>query len=331
MSETHRALVVTRHGGREVLAVEDRPLPVPGPGEAVVEVAAAGVNFIDVYQREGIYPIDAPFVLGKEGAGTVRALGDGVTGLAPGDRVAWAMTQGTTAQWAAVAADQLVPVPDEVDLETAAAAMLQGMTAHFLVTDCVRVQEGTTALVHAAAGGVGQLLVQMIAARGGHVVATAGSDEKCAIARSRGAAETIDYAAVDDLPTAIRAAAERLGATAGLDVAYDGVGAATFDASLGALRPRGTLVLFGGASGQVPPFDIQRLNAGGSLFLTRPTLGHYIATREELMMRGGEVLAAVAAGELDIAIDARHPMAEAQAAYAALEGRASTGKLLLIP
>lgn len=331
LTSTQPALVVTRPGGREVLQVQDRPVPEPGPGEVLVEVAAAGVNFIDVYQREGVYPMETPFVLGKEGAGTVRVLGDGVEGVSPGDRVAWAMTQGTTAGWATLPSASLVPVPDEVELETAAAAMLQGMTAHFLVTDCAPISEGSVALVHAAAGGVGQLLVQMVVARGGHVVATAGSEEKCAIARSRGAAETIDYTAEDDLEGAIAEAAARLGAPDGVDVAYDGVGAATFDASLAALRPRGVLVLFGGASGQVPPFDIQRLNAGGSLYLTRPTLAHYIARREELLRRGQEVLAAVASGELDVAVDGRYPMTEAAEAYAALEGRTSTGKLLLVP
>lgn len=272
MSESTPALVVTRHGGGEVLQVQQRPAPNPGPQEVLVEVAAAGVNFIDVYQREGIYPTEPPFVLGMEGAGTVRSVGAEVTELTVGDRVAWAMQLGSAAGLAVLPASALVPVPDEVELETAAAAMLQGMTAHFLTTDCYRVQEGTIALVHAAAGGVGQLLVQLVAARGGRVVATAGSAEKCAIARSRGAAETIDYTAVDDLGAAVREAATRLGGTKGVDVTYDGVGAATFDASLSSLRPRGTLILYGGASGQVPPVDPQRLNSGGSLYLDRKSV-----------------------------------------------------------
>lgn len=330
MSESMRALVVTRHGGGEVLAVEERPVPRPGPGEVVIEVAASGVNFIDVYQREGVYPTDPPFVIGMEGAGTVREVGDGVD-LAAGTRVSWAMEMGSAAELALVPADRLVPVPDEVDLETAAAAMLQGMTAHFLATDCYPTSGSTTALVHAAAGGVGQLLVQMITARGGTVIATAGSAEKCAIARSRGAAETIDYSEVEDLAEAVQEAAGRVGATKGVDVAYDGVGKATFDASLASLRPRGTLVLFGGASGQVPPFDLQRLNSGGSLYVTRPTLAHYIAEREELLRRGSEVLGAVVSGELDVAVDGRWPLEQAAEAYAALEGRRTTGKVLLVP
>lgn len=331
MAESMRALVVTEHGGGEVLAVEEQPLPQPGPGEAVVEVAASGVNFIDVYQREGVYPTDPPFVLGMEGAGTVRQVGPEATGLDIGSRVAWAMVMGSSATHAVLPADRLVPVPDDVELETAAAAMLQGMTAHFLTHDCYVTHEGTTALVHAAAGGVGQLLVQMITARGGSVIATAGSAEKCAIARSRGASETIDYSEVDDLAGAVREAAARLGADQGVDVAYDGVGRATFDASLGSLRPRGTLVLFGGASGQVPPFDLQRLNSAGSLYVTRPTLAHYVAERDELLRRGTDVLGAVASGELDIALDHRYPLDQAAEAYAALEGRQTAGKLLLVP
>lgn len=327
---TTSALIVPRHGGPEVLVVEDRDVPGPGPGQALVEVAAGGVNFIDVYRREGAYPTEPPFTNGVESAGTIRAVGEGGD-LAVGDRVAWAMGSQTHAGLVLVDAATLVPVPDDVDLETAAAAMLQGMTAHYLVTASHRVKEGTVALVHAAAGGVGQLLTQMITARGGQVIATAGSSEKLAIARSRGAAETIDYSRTDDLVAAIAEAASRLGAGGGVDVAYDGVGQATFEASLASLRPRGTLVLFGASSGPVPPFDLQRLNAGGSLFVTRPSLAHHVLTREELLMRGGEVLADIAAGRLDIAIGGRYPFAEAPEAYRALEGRATAGKLLLIP
>lgn len=327
---TTSAVVVTRHGGPEVLSVEDREVHQPGPGQVLVEVAAGGVNFIDVYRREGVYPTDPPFVNGVESAGTVRAVGEG-SDVAIGDRVAWAMGSQTHAGLVLVDAASLVPVPDEVDLETAAAAMLQGMTAHYLVTASHEVREGTVALVHAAAGGVGQLLTQMITERGGHVIATAGSPEKLAIARSRGAVETIDYAATGDFSGEVAEAAARLGADAGVDVAYDGVGQATFDVSLESLRPRGTLVLFGASSGAVPPVDLQRLNSGGSLFVTRPSLAHHVLTREELLMRGQSVLGDIAAGRLDIAVGGRYPFAEAAQAYRALEGRNTTGKLLLVP
>ncbi len=321
------ALVVSRHGGSEVLTVEDRPAAAPGPGEALVEVAAAGVNFIDVYQREGVYPGEPPFVLGSEGAGTVVAVGDAVDHLTAGDRVAWAMVTGSAARYAVLPAAQLVPVPDAVGLEVAAAGMLQGMTAQYLVTSTYPVRAGTVAVVHAAAGGVGQLLVQMLHARGAMVVATAGGTAKCATARRRGADHVIDYRATDDLAGALREAVGEPGA----HVVYDGVGRDTFDASLGALRPRGTMVLFGASSGQVPPFDIQRLNRGGSLYLTRPSLGPYLATREELLGRAADLLGAVADGSLDVAVGGRYPLREAARAYNDLEGRRTQGKLLLLP
>jgi NADPH2:quinone reductase len=321
------ALVVTAHGGIDVLAVEDRPTPEPAPGEVLVEVAAAGVNFIDVYQREGVYSNATPFVAGNEGAGTVVSTGDGVDGFRPGDRVAWPQSLGSAARFAALPASVLVHVPDGVDLETAAAVMLQGLTAHYLTTSTYAVQPGDVALVHAAAGGVGQLLVQMVRARGGSVVATAGGPQKCETARAVGAEHVIDYRAVDDLAGEVR----RLTDGHGVAVAYDGVGKDTFDASLASLRLRGMLVLFGAASGQVPPFDIQRLNAGGSLFLTRPTLAHHLSTPEELQWRAGEVLGAVADGRLHVAIGGRYPLTEAATAFADLEGRRTQGKLLLIP
>ena len=321
------ALVVTTHGGIDVLTVEDRPTPGTRPGEVLVEVAAAGVNFIDVYQREGIYPTSPPFVAGNEGAGTVVSAGEGVEGVQPGDRVAWPQTLGSAARFAVLPASAVVPVPEGIDLETAAAVMLQGLTAHYLTTSTYAVQPGDVALVHAAAGGVGQLLVQMVRARGGSVVATAGGPDKCDTARGLGADHVIDYRAVDDLAGEVR----RLTDGRGVDVAYDGVGKDTFDASLASLRPRGTLALFGAASGQVPPFDILRLNSGGSLFLTRPTLGHHLATREELLWRAGEVLGAVADGSLHVAIGGRYPLTEAATAFADLEGRRTQGKLLLIP
>ncbi len=327
---TTPALVVTHHGGTDVLAVQEREVAPPGPGEALVEVAASGVNFIDVYQRSGVYPTEPPFVLGVEAAGIVREVGD-ADDVAVGDRVAWALHPGTHAGLVTVPVSALVPVPDEVDLETACAATLQGMTAHFLVTDTFPVREGTVALVHAAAGGVGQLLTQMITQRGGHVIATAGSPAKLEIARSRGAAETIDYTQVEDLTTAVRDAADRLGASAGVDVAYDGVGKATFDHSLGSLRPRGMVVLFGGASGQVPPVDLQRLNRAGSVFATRPHLAHYVEEREELLRRGREVFGDIAAGRLDITVDTSYPLDQAGEAYRRLESRDTAGKLLLVP
>ncbi|XVX22153.1 quinone oxidoreductase family protein [Actinomycetota bacterium] len=322
-----KALVVPRNGGSDVLEVQDREVPAPGAGEIQVKVAAVGVNFIDVYQREGVYPTSPPFVLGSEGAGTVTAVGEGVSDVQVGDTVAWGMQLGTGASLANLPAKVCVPVPEGVDPEIAAAAMLQGMTADYLVHDIGRVGEGTTALVHAAAGGVGQLLVQMVKDAGGTVIATAGSAEKCETAKGRGADHVIDYTQVDDLAAAVR---EANGGN-GVDVVFDGVGKDTFDASLAALRPRGMMALFGGASGQVPPFDIQRLNSGGSLFLTRPSLGHYVATREELLMRAERVLGAVAGGRLDIAVGGRYPLTNAAAAYDDLEGRRTQGKLLLVP
>lgn len=317
---------MTANGGPEVLAVHDVEVPDPGPGQVQVRVAAAGVNFIDVYQRQGVYPIPTPFTLGLEGAGEVVAVGDGAEAQV-GDRVAWAMQPGAMAGLANLAADKVVPVPDGLDLDIAAAAMLQGMTAHYLVNSTYAVQPGDVCLVHAAAGGVGQLLVQLITAKGATVIATAGSADKLGIARELGATHLIDYSATDDLAAAIRAAS----GGAGVHVAYDGVGKATFDASLASLRTRGMLVLYGGASGQVPPFDIQRLNAAGSCFLTRPTLAHYMADRDELLWRAGDILAALADGALRLEVGGQWPLADAAAAYEALEGRASTGKLLLIP
>jgi len=320
------ALTVPRHGASDVLTTTAVEVPPPGPGQAQVEVAAAGVNFIDVYQRQGVYPMPVPFTLGLEGAGVVVAVGEGAE-VAVGDRVAWAMQPGSAAGLANIAAAQLVPVPDGLDLSVAAAAMLQGMTAHYLVNSTYAVQPGDIALVHAAAGGVGQLLVQLITTKGGHVIATAGSPEKLEIARRLGAETLINYRTEPDLAGAVR----RATGGAGVHVAYDGVGKDTFDASLASLRPRGMLALFGGASGQVPPFDIQRLNAAGSAFLTRPSLAAYLQSRDELLWRAGEILAALADGSVELEIGGRWPLTEAAAAYDALEARRTTGKLLLIP
>ncbi|GAB3067299.1 quinone oxidoreductase family protein [Pedococcus soli] len=327
MASTTPALVVPRHGDSSVLEVREWDVPPPGGGEVQVEVAAVGVNFIDVYQRQGVYPMDTPYVACSEGAGTVTALGEGVTGVAVGDRVAWGSGLGSAAKVANRAVDSLVPVPDGVDLDVAAAAMLQGMTAHYLVNSTYAVGPGTVALVHAAAGGVGQLLVQMVKAKGGRVVATAGSADKLEIAKALGADATINYSDVDDLAAEVRKA----NGDNGVDVAYDGVGKSTFDASLASLRPRGMMVLFGGASGQVPPFDLQRLNTGGSLFVTRPTLGSYLQTREELLERGTSVLGDIAAGRLAIDVGGRYALSDAATAYDDLEARRTRGKLLLVP
>ncbi len=322
------SLVVPRTGDSSVLTVQEREVAAPGPGEVRVEVAATGVNFIEVYQRQGVYPLPLPFVLGGEGAGTVEAVGEGVD-LQVGDRVAWAAARGSAAGVVRMPASAAVRVPDGLPLETAAAAMLQGITAHYLVTSTYAVQSGDTVLAHAVAGGVGQLLVQMVKARGARLIGTAGSLAKVEKALALGADHVIDYSGLDSdaLADAVREANDG----EGVHVVYDGVGATTFDASLKALRRRGMLVLFGAASGQVPPFDIQRLNAGGSLFLTRPTMVDYIATRDELTWRAGEVLGALASGELTIEVGGRYPLAEAARAYDDLEGRRTTGKLLLLP
>lgn len=327
MTDTARALVVPRTGDSSVLEVREVDVAPPATGQVQVEVAAVGVNFIDVYQRQGVYPLETPFVSCSEGAGTVTAVGDDVTEVAVGDRVAWGQGLGAAATLVNRDVSDLVPVPEGVPLDVAAAAMLQGMTAHYLVNSTYAVGPGTVALVHAAAGGVGQLLVQLVTAKGGVVVATAGSQEKLAIARDLGARHTINYGEVDDLAAEVR----RANGDKGVDVVYDGVGKSTFDASLASLRPRGMMVLFGGASGQVPPLDIQRLNRAGSLFLTRPSLGHYVATREELLERGSSVLGDIAAGSLKIDVGGRYPLDRAAAAYDDLEGRRTTGKLLLIP
>ncbi|KNX36682.1 quinone oxidoreductase family protein [Luteipulveratus halotolerans] len=309
------ALVVT---APDQMQLQEREVPPPGPDEVQVEVAAVGLNFIDVYQRQGVYDVPRPFVMCSEGAGTV---------VGTGERVAWGQHLGSAAGVVNVPRAAVVPVPDGVELDVAAASMLQGMTAHYLVSSTYAVLPGDVALVHAAAGGVGQLLVQMITARGGEVIATAGTADKRAIATRLGARAVIDYTTSDDLAADVREANNGNG----VHVVYDGVGKDTFDASLASLRPRGTMVLFGGSSGQVPPFDPQRLNKGGSLFLTRPTLAHYIATRDELLERAGDVLSAIASGELAVEIGGRYPLAEAARAYEDLEGRRSTGKLLLVP
>lgn len=319
-----QAVLVRSAGGPEVLEVVDVPAPSPSPGHVVVDVAAAGVNFIDTYQRGGIYPVPMPLVLGSEGSGRVRAVGDGVDGIAVGDRVAWQGVPFSYAEQVSVPAAVAVPVPDPVSDEVAAALLLQGLTAHYLCTSTYAVQPGDVVLLHAGAGGVGLLLTQLVKARGGEVIATVGSPDKAELSRGAGADHVIGY---DDVEETVRSVT---GGT-GVPVVYDGVGRATFDRSLASLRRRGTMVLYGAASGPVPPVDPQRLNSGGSLFLTRPTLGHYVATREELTWRAGELFDAVVAGDLSVRVGATYPLAEARAAHEALEGRRTTGKVLLLP
>jgi NADPH2:quinone reductase len=326
MSDEIRAVVVSEHGGTDVLQVRTRPRPEPGPRQLLVEVAASGINFIDVYQREGVYDIATPFVLGGECAGRVAAVGAEVADVSVGDTVATAKGIGTHATLALVDAADAVPVPSGVELDVAAAAMLQGLTAHYLVNSTYPVRSGETVLIHAAAGGVGQLLVQFAKAKDARVIATVGSPAKVEIARAAGADDVIRYDEVDDVAAAVRELAP-----GGVHAAYDGVGKATFEASLASLRPRGMLVLFGAASGQVPPFDLQRLNPAGSLFVTRPTLGHYTADRDELLWRTSDVLGSVADGSLRVSIGGRYGLDEAGQAYADLEGRRSIGKLLIVP
>jgi NADPH2:quinone reductase len=321
-----RVIVGERWGGPEVLSVAERETPRPGPGEVVVDVAAAGVNYMDIYQREGVgnYRAEPPFVPGGEGAGTVAAVGQGVTSLAVGDRVAWAGPGSSYAEQVALPAQRAVPVPDGLSLQVAAAAMLQGMTAHYLSASTYPVREGDVAVVHAAAGGVGLLLTQMVKRRGGVVVGTTSTGEKAELALAAGADHVVRY-------DRFRAIVDEVTDGAGAHVVYDGVGQATFDDSLAALRPRGMMVLYGAASGPVPPFDPQRLNTGGSLFLTRPTMVHYVADIEELRWRSDEIFDWITKGELDIRIGGTYPLAEAARAHEDLAGRKTTGKLLLLP
>ncbi|MFX0537113.1 quinone oxidoreductase family protein [Ornithinimicrobium sp. Y1847] len=322
-----RAVIVEEPGGPEALTLVERETPDPGPGEVRVDLAAGGINFIDVYQREGRYPMETPFVGGNEGAGVVSAVGEGVEDIAVGDRVAWGMTPQTGyAEQAVVPAARLVPVPDGIELEVAAAAMLQGMTAHYLVNSTFEAQEGQTAVVTAAAGGVGLLLCQLLRDKGVRVIGTVGSEEKGELATAHGASDIVLYREVD-----LAQEVDRLTDGEGVHVVYDGVGKDTFDAGIQMLRPRGMLVLFGAASGAVPPVDPMVLNGNGSLFLTRPTLGDYLATREELLWRAGDILGAIADGSLEISIGGRYPLADAQRAHEDLEGGRTTGKLLLIP
>ncbi|MBB5936963.1 quinone oxidoreductase family protein [Streptomyces zagrosensis] len=326
------AVIVTRHGSPEVLqAVTSHPEPQsPGPGQALVDIAASGVNFIELSQRSGAFSMPTPFVPGVEAAGTVAAVGPDVTGVAVGDRVAWAMdgsvstAQGTYAQRALVTADRLVPIPEGLDSETAAAVVMQGMTAHYLVHDAYRVQPGDTVVVHAGAGGLGRMVTQYAVARGARVIATVSTPQKEAVARAAGADAVLGY---QGFAARVRELTDGLGAAA----VYDGVGAATFDDSLASLRVRGTLALVGGASGPVDAFDVGRLLDGGSLYLTRPGIAHYTRDRAELLTRANDVFARTLAGGLRAHIGGRYPLSEARRAHEDLHSRRTTGKLLLIP
>lgn len=321
-----KAIQVKQVGTAEAMELVELPVPEPKANEAVVKLTASGVNFIDVYFREGRYKAPLPFVLGQEGAGIVSAVGADVQSLKKGDRVAWSALLGSYAEYAAVPADRLVPIPAGVTDQQAAAAMLQGMTAHYLSHDSFHLKAGDTALVHAAAGGVGLLLTQMAHNIGARVIATVSTDEKAKLAREAGADEIIFYTQQDfDVET------KRLTGGKGVDVVYDSVGKTTFEKGLNILRPRGMMVLFGGSSGAVSPLDPIILTQKGSLFLTRPSLNNYITTREELLARSGAVLAMIAAGKLKLRIEHIYPLADAQRAHRELEGRKTTGKLLLIP
>ena len=309
-----------------MLTLVELPVPDPKPNEALVQVEAAGVNFIDVYFREGRYPAPLPFVNGQEAAGLVVAVGPDVTTLRLGDRVAYTGSLGSYADYAAVPAERLIKIPDELDFNQAAAAMLQGMTAHYLSHSTYPIKSGDTALIHAAAGGVGLLLVQMAKHLGARVIATVGSEEKARLARDAGADEVIVYTE-QDFETETR----RLTEGKGVHVVYDGVGKDTFAKDLNVLSPRGYLVLFGGASGAVPPFDLLELTKHGSLFVTRPSLQHYVATREELEQRANDVLQMIHRGDLKLRIHKIYPLEDVRQAHRDLEGRKTTGKLLLIP
>jgi NADPH2:quinone reductase len=317
------AIRIVEHGGPEVLEVADVAAPVPAPGQLLVEVAAVGVNYRDVYEREGVYGGELPTIIGAEGAGSVAAIGEGVSEFAAGDRVAWISGPGSYAAQVAVDAARVVPVPAGISDEQAA-TLLQGITAQYLTTSTHPVQPGENVVVHAAAGGVGLLLTQMVTMRGGVVIATTSSEEKAQLAREAGAAEVIPY-------EQFTARVKELTGGLGVDVVYDGVGAATFDESLASLRPRGVLVLCGTASGPVPPVDPRRLENGGSLYLTRPSIRHYTATRPELLDRAHALFELISEGRLQVRIGGRYPLADARRAHEALEGRRTTGKLLLIP
>jgi NADPH2:quinone reductase len=320
------AIVVHQHGGPEVLSWEEVETPEPGRGEARLRIEAVGLNFVDVYHRTGLYPLSLPFTPGTEAAGVVDAVGPEVSTVAVGDRVAYVLKVGAYAEYATVSAERLVKIPESIETRTAAAAMVQGMTAHFLATSTYSIRNGDAVLIHAAAGGVGLLLVQMAKRAGAQVIGTVSTEEKAQLAREAGADHVIRYTERDFEPEV-----QRLTEGRGVQVVYDSVGKDTFERSLKSLARRGMLVLFGQSSGPVPPLDPQRLARGGSLFLTRPSLAHYTATHEELVWRASEVLNAVRSGELKLRIEREYPLGEAAEAHRALEGRETMGKVLLVP
>ena len=321
-----RAIQITQTGGADVLQLHELPTPTPGPGEALIRIEACGVNFIDIYLREDRYPSPLPFIPGQEAAGVVVALGPGVTDFKVDDRIAWCGVPGTYAQFAIAPVARLIAIPDGVSTLQAAAAMLQGMTAHYLAHSSYAIQPGDAVLIHAGAGGVGLLLIQMAKRLGARVFATVSTEEKAGLAQAAGADEAILYTRED-----FAAKVREFTSGAGVPVVYDSVGKTTFDGSLSCLRPRGILVLYGGSSGAVPPFDLIQLSTRGSLYITRPTLNAYIATREELVQRAGDVLGWVAEGTLKLRLEHNYPLADAAQAHRDLEARKTTGKLLLIP
>jgi NADPH2:quinone reductase len=321
-----KAILVPKTGGVDVLTYTDVPDPKPKPNEVIVKIAASGVNFIDVYFREGRYPITPPFIVGQEASGVVSEVGSGVKDFKPGERVAYTGITGAYAEYEAIPSDRLVRMPAGITDHQAAAAMLQGMTAHYLTRSTYPLKPGDIALIHAAAGGVGLLLVQMAKALGARVIATVSTEEKAKLAREAGADDIILYTKQD-----FEVETKRLTDGKGVHVIYDGVGKTTFDQDLNVLRPRGYLALFGASSGPVPPFDLNKLSQKGSLFITRPTLVHHIASHEELQQRAGDVLNMIASGKLKLRIEHLYPLKDAQQAHRDLEGRKTTGKLLLIP
>lgn len=321
-----KAVRVHEFGGTEALRYEDAPVPEPGEGEVRVKIEAAGLNFVDIYHRTGSYPGRPPITLGVEAAGVVDAIGPGVTAVKPDDRVAYAMQQGAYAEFAVVPAWQLVPVPDQISAQQAAAVLLQGMTAHYLSHSTYPLDQDDTALIHAAAGGVGHLLVQMANQRGSRIIATVSTEEKAALSRAAGAHEVVLYTQKD-----FEEETKRLTGGRGVDVVYDSVGKDTFGKSLNCLRLRGYLVLYGQSSGAVEPLDPQVLNTKGSLFLTRPSLGHYTATREELLKRATDLFNLMIDGKLEVRIDKTYPLSQAAEAHRYMESRKTKGKVLLLP
>ena len=321
-----KAIQIHETGGPEVLQLADLPIPEPGPGQVLIRVEATGINFIEIYFRKGVYKAALPLIPGSEAAGTVEELGPGVTGFKAGDAVASVSVQGSYAEYALVPAAQLVKVPAELSPEQAAAAMLQGMTAHYLATSTYPLKAGDVALVHAGAGGVGLLLTQIAARMGARVITTVSTEAKAELSREAGASDVILYTQHD-----FAAEVKRLTGGKGVNVVYDSVGKTTFDQSLACLKPRGLLALFGASSGPVPPFDLIQLSGKGSLFVTRPTLWHYVATRAELEWRAGDVLGWAARGELNLRTEHRYALGDAAQAQIDLESRMTTGKLLLEP